>query len=61
MALSLQLIDTFLVVFLNNFLKSFSYFSLSFRCNFMPRSGCSAFYGVNPSKKIKSHGNKRKV
>ena len=27
----------------------------------MPRSGCSAFYGVNPSKKVKSYGNKRKV
>ena len=61
MALSLQLIDTFWGGFLNNFLKSFLFFSLSFRCNFMPRGGCSAFYGLNPSKKVKSHGNKRKV
>ena len=49
------------VFFLKNFLKSFSFFSLSFPCNFMPRSGCSALYGVNPSKKVKSHGNKRKA
>ena len=61
MALSLQLIDIFWGGFLNDFFKSFSFFSLSFRCNFMPRSGCSAFNGVNPSKKVKIHGNKRKV
>ena len=38
-------------LFLNNFLKSFSFFSLSFSCNFIPRSGCSDFYGLNPSQK----------
>ena len=49
------------VFFKKNFLKSFSFFSLLFPCNFMPRSGCSDFYGVNPSKKVKSHENKRKA
>ena len=53
--------DTFWGGFLNNFLKSFSFFSSSFACNVMHRSGCSVFYRVNPSKKVKSHGNKRKV
>ena len=47
--------------FLNNFLEIFSFFSLSFRCNLIPRSGGSAFCGVNSSKKVKSHGNKKKV
>ena len=48
-------------LFLNNFLKSFSLFSSSYPGNFISCSGCSVFYGLNPSKKVKNHGNKRKV
>ena len=47
--------------FSNNFLKSFSFFSSSFPCNFIRRSGCSAFSRINPSKKMKNHENKGKV
>ena len=47
--------------FLNNFLKRLSFFSSSIPWNFMLRSGCSAFYEMNPSKKVKNDGNKRKV
>ena len=39
--------------FLNNFLKSFSFSSSLLPCNFILRSVCSAFHGVNPSKKSK--------
>ena len=40
-------------LFSNKFLKIFLIFFSSFPCNFVLRGGCSAFYGLNPSQKIK--------
>lgn len=34
-------------------------FCASFLCNFMPRSGCSALYGVNPNCKNNSNNIKQ--
>ena len=58
--LCLQLIDTFLVFLSTTFSNVFHSLSHRFLVT-SPRSGCSAFYGLNPSKKVKNHGNKRKA
>ena len=46
-----QLLDIFLVFFETIFIKFLLIFSSSFPWNFILRSGCSAFHGLNPGKK----------
>ena len=57
-ALSMELIDTFLIfgLPLNSFLKWFSSFFSSFTCDSMSSSVCSPWHGLNPNQKITIKG-----